>query len=67
MDDATKKEIVNLIDEFENLLNNYWYAIQTRGNTPLAGEQDQLEKYAKKLYEEYTAGKLYNFKEAIKK
>lgn len=56
------KEVKDLATDFENLLENYWYAIRTRDCTRLPNEQDRDEKYAQDLQKIWTPGKLYYLK-----
>jgi hypothetical protein len=47
-----KKEDETL-EDLKNLIDNYWYAIRTRGLTEIPEETAKLEKYCKELAEKY--------------
>jgi len=62
VNEIKQKELSRLIDDFQNLMENYWYAIRTRSSTPLPGDQEKSEVYAKELSKFWTEGRLHDMK-----
>ena len=50
MDEEKVKELEN---DFKNLLESYWYLLETKELTPFPGEKERLEQWAKELMIKY--------------